>query len=93
MTTSWVGYFNRLTAGWLFLMKEQFIPNKIFTGWALTRGNYLSREGEKQGPSLFLSMHIPTPWCLVLPGLRWVRAGTPGHPQLPRPSMPVGLQL
>lgn len=35
-------------------MEEQFIPNKIFTGWAVTSGNHLSPAGEKEGPLLAL---------------------------------------
>jgi len=83
MTTSRVGYFKRLTVGWLLLMEEQFIPDKIFTGWSITQGNRLSPEGEKKG-HLLVQLHIPTPQCLVLPGLGWVGTGTSGHPQLPQ---------
>lgn len=41
-----------LRASWLFLMEEQLITNKICIDWAVTRGNCLSHEGEKQDPLL-----------------------------------------
>lgn len=88
--TGWVGYFNRLAVGWLFLMEEQLLLNKIFTGWAVTRGNCLSPESDKQGPLLHTFPHLSV-WCC------WGSGGSGLAPCVilssPKPSLPVGLQL
>lgn len=88
--TGCVGCFNSLAVGWLFLMEEQLLPNKIFTGWAVTRGNCLSPEGDKQGPLLHTFSHLSV-WCC------WGSGGSGLAPCVilssPKPSLPVGLQL
>lgn len=58
-------------------MEEQFITNKICIDWAVTRGNYLSHEGEKQDPLLAPLYTHPHTLVFGVAGA-WV-----GHDQLP----------
>lgn len=68
-------------------MEERFITNKICIDWAVTRGNFLSYEGEKQDPFL-APLHTHSHTLVFGVAGAWV-----GHAQLPQTLPACGLSF